>query len=108
MVLDRWIAIFFLLICLIYGYTAFFTMDATLPPFMKRNPIWPSTFPKMLAILGIVSALAVIFTSKSKIEFDEGAINYRRLGDYKVGQAIFLMGHGNRLKISAFTFDCGF
>ncbi|MGR3344909.1 MAG: tripartite tricarboxylate transporter TctB family protein, partial [Paracoccaceae bacterium] len=39
MALDRWIAVVFLLICLIYGYTAFFTMDGGLPPFMQRNPI---------------------------------------------------------------------
>lgn len=92
MALDRWIAVFFLLICLIYGYTAFFMMDGSLPPFMKRNPIWPSTFPKMLSILGMVTALTVLITSKEEKEFDEGAINYRRLGDYKIGQALFLMG----------------
>ncbi len=39
MALDRWIALIFLLICLVYGYIAFFSMDAALPPFMKRNPI---------------------------------------------------------------------
>lgn len=92
MALDRWIAVFFLLICLVYGYTAFFMMDGSLPPFMKRNPIWPSTFPKMLSVLGMLAALTVLVTAKEEKEPDESAINYRRLGDYNVGQALFLMG----------------
>jgi putative tricarboxylic transport membrane protein len=25
-------------------------MDQLLPPFMQRNPVWPSTFPKVLAV----------------------------------------------------------
>ncbi len=92
MALDRWIAVFFLLICLVYGYTAFFMMDGSLPPFMKRNPIWPSTFPKVLSILGMLAALTVLVTAKEDKEPDESAINYRRLGDYNIGQALFLMG----------------
>ncbi|MGB1178265.1 MAG: tripartite tricarboxylate transporter TctB family protein, partial [Lentibacter algarum] len=47
MTLDRWIALILLGICIIYGYTAWFTMDASLAPFMRRNPIWPSSFPKV-------------------------------------------------------------
>jgi len=50
MALDRWIALILLGVCLAYGYTAWFTMDAGLAPFMKRNPIWPSTFPKVLSV----------------------------------------------------------
>ena len=46
MALDRWIALALLGVCLAYGYTAWFTMDDGLAPFMKRNPIWPSTFPE--------------------------------------------------------------
>ncbi len=90
MTLDRWIAAVFLVLCLVYGYTAFFTMDAGLPPFMKRNPIWPSTFPKILAGLGIICALIVLVTSKpTPIKTDE--IDHRRLGEYKLGQAFGLI-----------------
>lgn len=93
MALDRWIALVFLLLCLIYGYTAFFTMDAGLPPFMKRNPIWPSTFPKVLAVFGIVVSLAVLLgMEKAVSEAKEPDINYRRLWDYNLGQALMLMG----------------
>ncbi|MHA1158521.1 MAG: tripartite tricarboxylate transporter TctB family protein [Alphaproteobacteria bacterium] len=93
MTLDRWIALVILLICLVYGYTAFFTMDGGLPPFMQRNPIWPSTFPKVLSVMAIVFSLMILLGfEKSTGEIKAGDINYRRLGDYKIGQAITLLG----------------
>jgi putative tricarboxylic transport membrane protein len=88
--LDRWIAIVFLLICLLYGYTAFLNMDGNLPPFMQRNPIWPSTLPKLLSIIGIIVSMVVIYSKP--FEPGEGSIDYRRLGQYKLFHAIGLMG----------------
>ncbi|MBY6058552.1 tripartite tricarboxylate transporter TctB family protein [Leisingera daeponensis] len=92
MALDRWIALVILMICLAYGYAAFFTMDAALPPFMRHNPIWPSTFPKILSVMAVLAALFVL------LGFEKGAedpkpmdINYRRLTDYKLGQALALL-----------------
>ncbi|MEM9371452.1 MAG: tripartite tricarboxylate transporter TctB family protein [Pseudomonadota bacterium] len=93
MALDRWIALVFLIICGAYGYAAFFTMDGTLPPFMKFNPIWPSTFPKILAIMGGLTALIVLLgLEKSTSEAKAPEINYRRLYEYKLGQALLLLG----------------
>ncbi|WP_293448740.1 tripartite tricarboxylate transporter TctB family protein [Planktotalea sp.] len=90
MALDRWIALILLGICLMYGYTAWFTMDAGLAPFMKRNPIWPSTFPKALSVLAII-ALLIILSGIEKSEPKEAEIDYRRLHEYKLGQAILLL-----------------
>lgn len=90
MALDRWIALILLGICLVYGYTAWFTMDAGLAPFMKRNPIWPSTFPKVLSILGIFACL-IILSGVEKSEAKEAEIDYRRLHEYKLGQAVMLL-----------------
>lgn len=90
MALDRWIALILLGICLVYGYTAWFTMDGQLAPFMKRNPIWPSTFPKVLSILAIGASL-IILLGFEKGEQKIGDIDYRRLGDYNLGQAILLL-----------------
>jgi putative tricarboxylic transport membrane protein len=53
MALDRWIALIFILFCCTYGYLAFFTMDQDVPPFMQSNPVWPSTFPKVLSVLDV-------------------------------------------------------
>jgi putative tricarboxylic transport membrane protein len=90
MALDRWIALILLSICLAYGYTAWLTMDSGLAPFMQRNPIWPSTFPKVLSILGVVASCAILF-GLEKNEEKIGDIDYRRLGDYHIGQALLLL-----------------
>lgn len=94
MVLERWIALIFILVCLLYGYAAFFTMDQLLPPFMLRNPVWPSTFPKVLAVAGVLCGLVVLL-GLEKPATDSGKeadIDYRRLTEYKLGQAITLLG----------------
>jgi len=90
MALDRWIALIILGFCLVYGYTAWFTMDATLAPFMRRNPIWPSTFPKMLSVLGIVASFFILF-GVEKSEAKPSDIDYRRLSEYQLLPAILLL-----------------
>ena len=92
MALDRWIAQIIMVICIAYGYAAFFTMDGTLPPFMRNNPIWPSTFPKVLSVMAVLCSLTIV------LGFEKGAtdpkpseINYRRLTEYKLGQALLLL-----------------
>jgi putative tricarboxylic transport membrane protein len=95
MALDRWIALVFVALCCVYGYAAFMTMDHLLPPFMQRNPVWPSTFPKVLSILGIITGLVVLFglePKDPKAEENEKIIDYTRLGDYHIGQALSLLG----------------
>lgn len=93
MTLDRWIALTFLLFCLTYGYTAFFVMDGQLAPFLKNNPIWPSTFPKVLSVGGIIIGLFVLIGFEKSTKTDEPMeINYRRLTDYKLGQALTFLG----------------
>ena len=91
MALDRWIALILLGICLTYGYAAWFTMDAGLAPFMKRNPIWPSTFPKVLSIIAVLTALVILLGLEKAEDKEAGEIDYRRLGEYKLGQAILLL-----------------
>ncbi|WP_341368185.1 tripartite tricarboxylate transporter TctB family protein [Yoonia sp. BS5-3] len=91
MALDRWIALVLLGVCLAYGYAAWFTMDGNLAPFMQRNPIWPSTFPKVLSVLGMIAAL-IILLGIEKSEPKTADIDYRRLTDYHLGQALLLLG----------------
>jgi len=94
MALDRWIALVFVLLCLVYGYAAFFTLDDLLPPFMQRNPVWPSTFPKILAVIGVLSGMVVLLGLEKAAPdtAKEPEINYRRLTEYKLGQALVLLG----------------
>ena len=90
MALDRWIALVLLGVCLAYGYAAWFTMDDSLAPFMRRNPIWPSTFPKVLSVLGIIATLFILL-GVEKSEPKEADIDYRRLTEYHLGQALLLL-----------------
>ena len=90
MALDRWIGLVLLGVCLVYGYAAWFTMDGGLAPFMQRNPIWPSTFPKVLSILGIIASLIIVLGIE-KGEAKIGDIDYRKLWDYNLGQAVLLL-----------------
>ncbi len=94
MTLDRVIAGIFLLICLIYGYTAFVTMEANLLPFELNMTFLPNTMPKWLSVLGVIVALAVIVQSgpKDSEAIDASEIDYRNLGQYKLGQALLLIG----------------
>ncbi len=93
MALDRCIALVFLVICLVYGYTAYVLMDPLLPPFMKHNPVWPSTFPKVLSVLGVVTSLIIVLgLEKSNHTAEVADINYRKLTQYKLGQALGLLG----------------
>ncbi|MGP6087539.1 tripartite tricarboxylate transporter TctB family protein [Antarctobacter jejuensis] len=92
MAIDRWIAFVILLLCLAYGYTAFFTMDGLLPPIMKQRPIWPSTFPKVLAVGGILLSLSVVLGLEKPASKEGTAdINLSRLHEYKLGQALLLL-----------------
>jgi len=92
MALDRWVALAFVALCCVYGYAAFFTMDDILPPILQRNPVWPSTFPKILTVLGMLVGLIVLFTPKAKDDpARDGTINLSRLGDYHIVQAVSLL-----------------
>ncbi|WP_439124565.1 tripartite tricarboxylate transporter TctB family protein [Marivita sp.] len=94
MALDRWIALAFIALCCVYGYAAFFTMDDQLPPILQRNPVWPSTFPKILTVFGLFVGLIVLFTSKpdaNAAPVKDGTIDLKRLGDYHIGQALGLL-----------------
>ncbi|KZK87665.1 Tripartite tricarboxylate transporter TctB family protein [Pseudovibrio sp. W64] len=92
MALDRWIALVILAVSLSYGYTAFFLMDAGLPPFMRFNPIWPSTFPKVIAVLAAITSLAILLGFEKKpADSDADEIDFSRFWDYNIGQAVFLL-----------------
>jgi putative tricarboxylic transport membrane protein len=58
--------------------------------------VWPSTFPKVLSVLGLIGGLIVLvgveIVDDPDGEPDATEINYRRLSEYKTGQALMLLG----------------
>jgi putative tricarboxylic transport membrane protein len=93
MTLDRAIAGIFVLLCLIYGYTAFVAMEASLLPFELNMTFLPNTMPKWLSVLGVIVGLVVVIQTgpKASTEIDASEIDYRNLRQYKLGQALFLL-----------------
>lgn len=96
MALDRWIALAFIALCCVYGYAAFFTMDDSLPPILRRNPIWPSTFPKILAVAGIIVGMMVLFGPKtakpdSPAKSADGTMDIAKLREYQIIPALALV-----------------
>jgi len=93
MTLERAIAGIFILLCLIYGYTAFVAMEANLLPFELNMVFLPNTMPKWLSVLGVIVGLVVVIQSESKVdvEIDPGEIDYRNMRQYKLAQALFLL-----------------
>jgi putative tricarboxylic transport membrane protein len=93
MTLDRAIAGIFILICLIYGYTAFVTMEANLLPFELNMVFLPNTMPKLLSILGVIVGLVVVIQTgpETNTEIDSSEIDYRNMRQYKLAQALLLL-----------------
>ena len=92
MALDRWISLVISLIFLIYGYTAFFQMDGLLPPILKRNPVWPSSFPKILAVIGLFVAMMVLMNVEKSIKKVDDEVDLRKWRSYKLVDSFALIG----------------
>lgn len=82
--LDKVIALIFMVISIVYGYTAY---NFKLLPFEMNMPFLPNTMPMAMSVLGILISL-VILLSKSDMDDDEGeGMSLKRLKYYKTGQA---------------------
>lgn len=87
---DKWIALLFLLLCIIYGYAAF---SYQLLPFERNLAFLPNTLPKSLAILGGIIAIVILVSPK--VTGDDGVVlgelNWQQFRQYNIGQAICLI-----------------
>jgi putative tricarboxylic transport membrane protein len=89
MSLERLLALFFLLISIIYGYTAFFIIDASLPPFAKLSLVWPSSFPKIISLISIFIGFGLIY---SQIKKDTNpAMTMEKFRSYHLLPALILL-----------------
>jgi putative tricarboxylic transport membrane protein len=91
MALDKWIAIAFLVICIVYGYAAY---NYPLLPFERNMVFLPNTMPMVLSALGAFFALLILLAPSPKADAEGdalGNINLRKWREYKVGQALGLI-----------------
>ena len=91
MALDKWIAVFFLVVCVIYGYAAY---TYPLLPFELNMTFLPNTLPMVLSVLGVLFALLILLVPSPKVDAEGDALGNINLGkwrEYKVGQALGLI-----------------
>ncbi len=90
MTLDRWIALFFLAICLIYGYAA---VNYPLLPFERGMAFLPNTQPIVLSVLGVIVSLIILFSPKSRSDDEDvESIDLAQVRQFKIGQTLGLVG----------------
>ena len=91
--LERAIAGIFVVVCIVYGYTAFVVMEAGLLPFELNMTFLPNVLPKWLSILGVLVGTVVLIQSSPNADkkTDPDGIDFRNLLQYKLGQAILLL-----------------
>lgn len=92
MTLDRWIAVFFMTVSIIYGYASY---TYPLLPFELNMSFLPNTLPLALSALAILLSGIIIFSPKKALDEEDedvlGTIDITRLRDYKIGQALTLL-----------------
>ena len=91
MALDKWIALIFLVIALVYGYASY---TYPLLPFERNMVFLPNTMPMVLSGLGIILSLIVILTPKKTAYAEgeaQGDFDIPPLRDHKTGQALGLI-----------------
>lgn len=91
MALDKWIAVLFLVIAIVYGYASF---TYPLLPFERNMAFLPNTLPMALSVFGVVLSLVVILSPKPQADADGkvlGTVDLDELRKFKLGQAFSLI-----------------
>jgi putative tricarboxylic transport membrane protein len=88
MALDRWVAIIFLIISLVYGYAAF---NYPLLPFERHMSFLPNTLPMALSALGVVISLIIIVLPRAPADADLGDIDLDTARAFNLGQTLGLV-----------------
>ncbi|MEJ2177172.1 MAG: tripartite tricarboxylate transporter TctB family protein [Gammaproteobacteria bacterium] len=87
MKLDRWIALFFLIVSIIYGLAAF---NYRLLPFERNMAFLPNTLPMALSVLGALVSAFILLVPGSSSE-DSAVITVEEAKQFKLGQTIALV-----------------
>ena len=92
MALDKWIAVFFLLLCIVYGYASF---TYPLLPFERNMAFLPNTLPMVLSVAGALLALIILLmpSPKSGGEGEEalGTLDGAGVRRLQIGPALALV-----------------
>jgi putative tricarboxylic transport membrane protein len=89
--LDKWVAVVFLTITLVYGYASY---TYQLLPFERNMSFLPNTLPLVLSGLGVLLSMIILLSPNEKADADGdvlGDVDVSRLREYKIGQALGLI-----------------
>ena len=73
--LERCVALFFLVVSLVYGIAAF---NYPLLPFERNMAFLPNTMPMVLGVLGALLSLVILLSPSAADSKQEGAIKFER------------------------------
>ena len=88
MKLDRWLALLFLIICLVYGVAAF---NFPLLPFERNMSFLPNTLPKALSVLGAAIALVILLAPRSSTAEEDGIVTLEEVKQFELARAVSLV-----------------
>jgi len=91
MPLDKWIAVIFLAVSIVYGYESY---TYELLPFERNMEFLPTTLPMALSVICAILSMIIIFSPKPVADAEGdalGSINIDKWREYKVGQALALV-----------------
>ncbi len=90
MALDRWVAILFLAVSLVYGYSAY---NYPLLPFERNMVFLPNTLPMALSVLAVIVSLIIAVAPRMTKDPDSlGDVDLAQLRRFKIGQTLGLVG----------------
>ncbi|MGI9348166.1 MAG: tripartite tricarboxylate transporter TctB family protein [Gammaproteobacteria bacterium] len=87
MALDKWLALLFAAVSLVYGYAAY---NYHLLPFERGMSFLPNTMPQILSVLGVALSLIILFSSPSHHPAQEQ--EQQSLDAYKIVRVLSLLG----------------
>lgn len=90
--LEKFLALIILIICILYAYTSFITMQANLLPFEKNMTVLPNSLPKVISIFGIIiSTFLILKKEEHDSEENVSSINLKNVFNFYYGKALSII-----------------
>ena len=90
--LEKFLALIILIVCILYAYTSFITMQANLLPFEKNMTVLPNSLPKVISIFGIIiSTFLILKKEEHNSEDNISSINLKNVFNFYYGKALGIL-----------------
>ena len=90
--LEKFLALIILIICILYAYTSFITMQANLLPFEKNMTVLPNSLPKVISIFGIIiSTFLILKKEEHNSEENISSINLKNVLNFYYGKTLSII-----------------